>query len=119
MCSGWRFSIKASSEALRSIEAKPKCCLSARDFPSRRSNDGARQSKRRHNVIPSGKPLELGDYRPARPAVQTAPIKTMVLIGALVVYALGFVALYPLAQASVSKSVAEGNDPALVGLAGP
>ncbi len=43
----------------------------------------------------------------------------MVLAGALVVYALGFVALYPLAHASVSKSAAEGNDPALVGLAGP
>jgi hypothetical protein len=71
-------------------------------------------------VIPSGKPLDFGDYMPARPAVQTAPsLKTMVLTGALVVYALGFVALYPFAQASVSKSVAEGNDPALVGLAGP
>ena len=68
----------------------------------------------------SGKPLDFRDYLPARPAAQTAPsVRTMLLAGALVVYALGFVALYPLAQASVAKSAAEGNDPALVGLAGP
>ena len=34
-------------------------------------------------------------------------------------YVLGFVALYPLAQASVAKSVAEGNDPALLEFVGP
>lgn len=43
----------------------------------------------------------------------------MILVGALVLYALGFVALYPPVHASVLKSEAEGNDPALVGLLGP
>ena len=43
----------------------------------------------------------------------------MILAGALVVYALAFVALYPPVHTSVAKSAAEGNDPALVGLAGP
>jgi hypothetical protein len=72
-------------------------------------------------VIHSEKPLDFHDaFLPARPALQTAPsLKTMVLAGALVLYALAFVALYPPAHASVSKSAAEGNDPALVGLAGP
>jgi biotin transporter BioY len=71
-------------------------------------------------VTHSERPLSFHDFLSARSAPQTAPsVKTMVLAGALVVYALGFVALYPLAHASVSKSAAEGNDPALVGLAGP
>jgi hypothetical protein len=72
-------------------------------------------------VTRSGKPLDFQDtFLSARPAQQTAPsVKTMVLAGLLVLFALGFVALYPLAQASVSKSAAEGNDPALVGLVGP
>jgi hypothetical protein len=61
-----------------------------------------------------------GAFLPVRPALQTAPsAKTMILAGALVVYALAFVALYPPIHASVAKSAAEGNDPALVGLAGP
>jgi len=67
------------------------------------------------------KTLGFGDgFAPARPDFQTASsVKMMVLAAALVVYALGMVALYPLAQSAVSKSAAEGNDPALVGLAGP
>jgi hypothetical protein len=32
-------------------------------------------------------------------------------VAALLVYAAGFVVLYPIAQASVYKSAAEGNDP--------
>ena len=72
-------------------------------------------------MIHSEKPLDVHDaFFPARPALQTAPaVKTMILAGALVVYALAFVALYPPVHASVAKSAAEGNDPALVGLAGP
>jgi hypothetical protein len=40
-----------------------------------------------------------------------ASVKVAVLLACLVAYALGFVILYPLAQASVSKSASEGNDP--------
>jgi hypothetical protein len=46
-------------------------------------------------------------------------IKTAALLAALLVYAIGFAALYPLVQASVLKSVAEGNDPALMDFVGP
>jgi hypothetical protein len=59
-------------------------------------------------------------FASAHSAPQTAPsIKTMILAGALVLYALGFIALFPVAQATVAKSAADGNDPALVGLVGP
>lgn len=68
----------------------------------------------------SERPLSFHDFVSARSAPQTAPsVKTMVLAGALVVYALAFVALYPVAQAAVSKSAAEGNDPALLEFVGP
>lgn len=40
-----------------------------------------------------------------------AAIKPVVLLAFLIAYGLGFVILYPLAQASMSKSAAEGNDP--------
>jgi hypothetical protein len=40
-----------------------------------------------------------------------AALKPAFLLAFLVAYALGFLILYPLAQASVSKSAAEGNDP--------
>jgi hypothetical protein len=40
-----------------------------------------------------------------------AAIKATVLLALLIAYGLGFVILYPLAQASVSKSTASGNDP--------
>jgi hypothetical protein len=40
-----------------------------------------------------------------------AAIKAVVLLAFLIAYGLGFVILYPLAQASMSKSAAEGNDP--------
>ena len=57
------------------------------------------------------------------PERQTTPdlptLKTTVLLAALLVYALGFVVLYPIAQASVSKSVAEGNGPALMDFVAP
>ncbi len=68
----------------------------------------------------SERPLGSRDFLWARPAPQTASsVRTMILVGALVLYALGFVALYPPVHASVLKSEAEGNDPALVGLLGP
>jgi hypothetical protein len=69
----------------------------------------------------SGKPLDFdGDLLGARPGMPTAPsIMTIALAAALVVYALGFVALYPLVQSAASKSAAEGNDPALIGFVAP
>ena len=42
-----------------------------------------------------------------------AAIKTAVLVALLIAYGLGFAALYPLVQASVAKSAAEGNAPML------
>jgi hypothetical protein len=67
------------------------------------------------------KPLEFHDgYVPARPVTPVIPtVKTVVLLAALLAYAIGFAILYPLAQASVSKSAAEGNDPALMDFVGP
>jgi hypothetical protein len=71
-------------------------------------------------VTHSERPLAFRDSLWARPAPRTAlSVRTMVLVGALVLYALGFVALYAPVHASVLKSEAEGNDPALVGLVGP
>ena len=69
----------------------------------------------------SDRPLVLRDgFLPERQTTRDLPsIKTTVLLAALLLYALGFVALYPVAQASVSKSVAEGNDPALMDFVGP
>jgi hypothetical protein len=51
-------------------------------------------------------------YLPAAaglPIVQT--IKTAAVLVVLLAYAAGFVILYPIVQASVSKSVSEGNNP--------
>jgi hypothetical protein len=78
-------------------------------------------SKRRHVVTHSEKPLDFRyGYLPARPALPTSPtIKTVALAAALLAYAVGFAILYPLAQSSVSRSAAEGNDPALMNFVGP
>jgi len=46
-------------------------------------------------------------------------IKTLVLLPALLAYAAGFAILYPIVAGSVAKSVAEGNDPALLQFVGP
>ena len=69
----------------------------------------------------SERQLAFRDYfLSARPTPQTAlSVRTMILAGALVLYALGFVALYAPVHASVLKSEADGNDPAMVGLVGP
>ena len=63
----------------------------------------------------SEKPLDFHDgYLPVSPAATVLPIiKTAALVAALLVYAIGFAILYPLAHTSAEKSAAEGNDPAL------
>ena len=58
-----------------------------------------------------------GDYAHAPPRAPT--IKTLALVAALLVYAAGFVLLYPIVASSVAKSVSEGNDPALLQFVGP
>jgi hypothetical protein len=59
-------------------------------------------------------------FLPARPGAPALPsLRTAALLAALLVYAIGFAVLYPLAQASVSKSAAEGNDPALTDFVAP
>jgi hypothetical protein len=59
-------------------------------------------------------------FLPARPG-RSAPLtlKTAALLAALLAYAIGLAILYPLAQASVLKSAAEGNDPALMDFVAP
>ena len=59
------------------------------------------------------KPLDLRDgYLSAAPGMRTAPtMRTAALLTALLAYAAGFAILYPVAQASLSRSAAEGNDP--------
>jgi hypothetical protein len=61
------------------------------------------------------KPLDFPDrsLAGARSLPSAAAIKTAVLMALLIAYSLGFAALYPLAQTSVAKSAAEGNDPML------
>ena len=44
---------------------------------------------------------------------------SLLLLLALMAYAIGFVLLYPVVASSVTKSVSEGNDPALLQLVGP
>jgi hypothetical protein len=52
------------------------------------------------------------DCLSAAPGLRIMPaVRTAALLAALLAYAAGFVILYPIAQASVSKSAAEGNDP--------
>jgi hypothetical protein len=67
------------------------------------------------------RPLSVPDgFVPARPSAPSLPgLRTAALLVALVAYAIGFAILYPLAQASVSKSAAEGNDPALIDFVAP
>jgi hypothetical protein len=61
----------------------------------------------------SEKPLDFTDrsLSGAHGLPSVAAIKAVVLLVFLIAYGLGFVILYPLVQASVSKSVANGNDP--------
>ena len=41
------------------------------------------------------------------------PLTPALLLAVIIAYVAGFAILYPLAQASASKSAAEGNDPML------
>jgi hypothetical protein len=59
----------------------------------------------------------IGAYAPATPRAST--IKTLVLLAVLLAYAAVFVILYPIVASSVTKSVSEGNDPALLQFVGP
>ena len=67
------------------------------------------------------KPLGFHDgFLPARPGAPALPtLRTAALLAALLAYAIGFAVLYPLVQASVSKSAAESNDPALMDFVAP
>jgi hypothetical protein len=56
-------------------------------------------------------------YPHAAPSATTG--KSLMLALALLVYAVGFVLLYPIVASSVAKSVSEGNDPALLQFVGP
>lgn len=62
----------------------------------------------------------LGFDRRAAPAAPALPtLKTVALLVALIIYAAGFVILYPLAASSVATSAAEGDGPALIQFVGP
>jgi hypothetical protein len=52
-------------------------------------------------------------------APSRSALKTVLLIAALLAYAVGFVALSHIVASSVTKSVSEGNDPALLQFVGP
>ena len=59
-------------------------------------------------------------FLPAHPEKSSLlTLKSAALVAALLAYAIGFVVLYPLAQASVANSAAEGNDPALMDFVAP
>ena len=64
------------------------------------------------------KPAQFGGAY-AQPAPGAPPIKTLVLLAALLAYAAGFVLLHSIVASSVANSVAEGNDPALMQFVGP
>ena len=63
--------------------------------------------------------LDEFDSHDASMARRAPTIKTLALVAALLVYAAGFVLLYPIVTSSVAKSVSEGNDPALLQFVGP
>ena len=59
-------------------------------------------------------------FAPATASLSIAQIiKSAALLTALLAYTIGFVLLYPMAQASVAKSVAEGNVPTALEFVGP
>ena len=62
--------------------------------------------------------LDEFDSHDASMAPRAPTIKTLALVAALLVYAAGFVLLYPIVTSSVAKSVSEG-DPALLQFVGP
>ena len=81
--------------------------LSARSGPS-----GARL------VTRSEKELDFRKWgKPARSPLPT--VKTAVVVALVLVYAVGFAILFPIAQKSVAESAAQGNDPALLQFVSP
>jgi hypothetical protein len=52
-------------------------------------------------------------------APSRSTLKTVLLSAALLAYAAGFVILSPIVASNVTKSVSEGNDPALLQFVGP
>ena len=58
-------------------------------------------------------------YPYAHVTPRASTIKTLALLAALLAYAAGFVILYPIVAGSVAKSVAEGNDPAMMQFVSP
>jgi hypothetical protein len=77
-------------------------------------NGGRLQCQQGDCIITNiAKPPELfdRDLFGAHGLPSVAAIKAVVLLVFLIAYGLGFVILYPLVQASVSKSAANGNDP--------
>ena len=52
-------------------------------------------------------------------APSRSALKTFLLSAALLSYAAGFVILYPVVASSVTKSISQGNDPALLQFVGP
>jgi hypothetical protein len=59
-------------------------------------------------------------FAPATASLSIAQIiKSAALLTALLAYTIGFVLLYPMAQASVAKSVGEGNDPTALEFVSP
>ncbi len=72
-------------------------------------------------MTPYERPLGFRDgFLPSRPGKSDLlTLKSAALVAALLAYAIGFVVLYPLAQASVAKSAANGNDPALMNFVAP
>jgi hypothetical protein len=52
-------------------------------------------------------------------APSRSTLKALLLLVALLTYAAGFAILYPIVASSVTKSVSEGNDPALLQFVGP
>jgi hypothetical protein len=59
-------------------------------------------------------------FAPATASLSIAQIiKSAALLTVLLAYVIGFVLLYPIAQAAVAKSVAEGNDPTALEFVGP
>jgi hypothetical protein len=52
-------------------------------------------------------------------ASSRSALKIVLLSAALLAYATGFVTLYPIVESSVTKSVSQGNDPALLQFVGP
>lgn len=63
-------------------------------------------------------PAEFHTAYPHVAPSRTTP-KTLLLLAALLTYAAGLAILYPIVASSVAKSVAEGNDPALLQFVGP